>query len=348
MRLAVRKQMKLFKKNIFTYILAISFFIYGILVGKYEIFPHDVIDENVELVKNMGLDIKETLNQSPPIAPLLPSYDPFSFIAYGDNPYVHENDVQKVISPLISSINNRNTNLIIHVGDTFGGQPCTDTMLDLQLEIMNSLNAPVLYTPGDNEWRDCVDLAKGEDHNLERLAYIRKTYFSDQKTLGMHPTFVENQSTRGYPENARLMMKNIAFITAHVVGSSNNFDPMSKKNTEEFFERDEANIEWITKSFKKYKSADAFVVAIHADMSTPPAPPFLKFSQALYELSNKYNKPILILFGDSHVFRTFQPHKEKYPLLHAIEVFGYPDVKAIEIEVDLSERVPFKVINIIE
>ena len=189
-----------------------------------------------------------------------------TFIAYGDNPMIPENDVESVISGLLDNINKHSPLLIVSLGDTFGGQPCTNSMIDLQREIMNKLNAPVLYTPGDNEWRDCVDETMANTYNFERLSYIRKTYFSNQQTLGKISEFVENQRERGYPENMRLKKNNIVFISAHVIGSNNNFDPMSKQNTMEFFERDAANIDWIKESFNKYENASAFVVAIHANM----------------------------------------------------------------------------------
>ena len=131
---------------------------------------------------------------------------------------------------ILNSINAKNASLIVHVGDTQNSSfPCIDSRNDLQRDLMNSLNTAVLYTPGDNEWRDCIDESKGDNYNLERLKYLRETFFSMNKTLGKNPLIVENQRKRGYPENARLKIKNIAFITAHVVGSQNNFDPYSKK-----------------------------------------------------------------------------------------------------------------------
>jgi len=317
-------------------------FSYGVGVGLYKWFPFTETQNTIHFVKDAIWKLTYNTRQTATDTP-----DAMTFIAYGDNPYVPENDVEKIINGLLDAINEQNPSLVVHVGDTFGGQPCTDSMIDLQREMMNRLNAPVLYTPGDNEWRDCVDETKGDTHNLERLSYIRKTYFSNQQTLGKNSEFVENQSARGFPENMRLMKKNVAFITAHVVGSNNNFDPISKQNTMEYFERDAANIDWVTESFKKYKNASAFVIAIHADMSTPPKPPFRSFSNALNQLSNKYEKPVLILFGDSHQFRAFQPSQIKYPFISAIEVFGWPDVKAIEIEVDASKKTPFNVVEII-
>ena len=127
--------------------------------------------------------------------------------------------------------------MVINVGDTKdNNSKCTDSSINIQRDLMNSFNVPVLYTPGDNEWLDCYDKSKVETHPMERLAFIRKTYFSNKQTLGKNPTYVENQVKSGYPENARLIKGNVAFITAHVVGGNNNFDPLSKKNTLEYFQ----------------------------------------------------------------------------------------------------------------
>ena len=326
-------------------------FVYGILIGNYKVFPHGQIKYLHNIVSEYLEPVPRVYVEGSAVNVEAKARSVLSFIAYGDSPHVNENDVEKTIGVLSDAINDQNPSLIIHIGDTFGGQPCTDFMIDLQRDIMNRLNAPVLYTPGDNEWRDCRDETKGDAHNLERLAYIRKTYFSDKKTMGKNPVFIENQDSRKYPENARLMMRNVAFLTLHVVGSQNNFDPISKRNTLEYFERDTANIAWVTESFKKYENASAIVVAIHADMFDGSLenlkPPYYNFGMALFELSNKYGKPVLLLFGDSHTFMEFQPMPKKYPFINAIEVFGAPDLKAIEIAVVPSGKTPFHVVKVI-
>ena len=346
-------------KLILASLLVVFIFSYGVGVGRYDWFPLNEIRKTYYKLTRKDVIEKLSHNENQTLASstnenqtLASSTNAMTFIAYGDNPYVLENDLENVISGLIDVVNRQNPALIVHIGDTFSGQPCTNSMLDLQYEMMNKFNAPVLYTPGDNEWRDCSDETIGATHNLERLDYIRKTYFSNQKTLGKISEFVETQRERGYPENRRLTKDNVAFITAHVVGSDNNFDPMSKQNTMEYFDRDAANIDWIKESFNKYENASAFVVAIHADMFTAKPyyaikNPYKNFSNVLYQLSNKYEKPVLILFGDSHNFRTFKPSPKRYPFIYAIEVYGWPDLKAIKIEVDVSQKTPFRVIEII-
>ena len=289
------------------------------------------------------------------------SSDATTFISFGDFPHVPEHDVENNLKMLLSSMNKYDPALFIHVGDTFGRvEPCTNSMIDLQRKMLNSLDAPVFYTPGDNEWRDCYQ-KNGENYdNQERLEYIRKTYYSDNKTLGKNALYVENYRSNGYPENARIMIENVAFISAHVIGSGNNFDPRSERNTKEYFTRDSANINWIKESFKKYDKASAFVVVIHADMydrgtdngrSIPKvpilAPQYEKFGMTLYNISNEYKKPILILHGDTHTFKDFQPNSINYPFIYAIENYGNPDLKALMIEVDVSKNKPFNVVQII-
>ena len=281
------------------------------------------------------------------------SADQTRFISFGDSPHVPEGEVENYLKMLIDSINDHNPSLIIHIGDTLGGrEPCTDSMILLHLKLMNRLDAPVLYTPGDNEWRDCYQEKKSVIYdNLERLDYIRKTHFSNNKTLGKNPIFVENFSENGYPENARIILNNIVFITAHLVGSNNNYDPTNLRNTNEYYERDLANIEWIKDSFTNYDKANAFVVAIHADMYSNGSlisSEYKKFATALYSLSNEFKKPVLILYGDSHKFKDFKPMPKKYPFIHAINNYGNPDIKALMIEVDPYNKEPFKVIKVIK
>ena len=353
----------------------ISCFTYGVGVGVYKWFPYKPLqtlkdklidvptsESNneellVELAKTNNIDPSQKQSESN-LYPSLGKQNSTTFISYGDiQPYIEEDSIKKFMRGFLRAINFQNASLIVHVGDTQNGFfQCTDSLSDLQRKLMNSLKAPVLYTPGDNEWRDCTDKTKGESHNLERLAYIRKTYFSNNRTLGRKSSIVENQSMLGFPENARLINDNVAFITAHVVGENNNFDPMSKQNTLEYLERDAANIAWIKESFKRYKDASAYVVVTHANIFDKKITPDLnyrkfayrRFANTLSELSNKYNKPVLSLHGNMHKFKAFQPMKDKYPHLHVIQNFGYPDLKAIKIEVDISKKKPFNVIKIID
>ena len=127
------------------------------------------------------------------------------------------------------------------------------------------------------------------------------------------------------------------------------FDLYNKKNSLEYRKRDQANIDWITKSFERYKDASAYVVAIHADILLAGGfVVYENFANSLLELSNKYKKPVLLLNGDDHRFRAYKPYRKKFPYLYNIQNFGYPEKRAIEIEVNLLKELPFNVTKIIE
>jgi hypothetical protein len=273
---------------------------------------------------------------------------PFTFVALGDAPYGKPEEVYKPYETLIATINEKKPDLVIHIGDTKSGStPCSDAMLMDQLKFMNSFTAPVLYTPGDNEWTDCHRKNAGEFDPIERLAFIRKNYFADQKTLGSPKLDVVSQGAEGYPENARMMHKDVMFATVHVVGSNNNFEVRDPKAVAEFFARDAANVKWLREAFVQGKDAKAIVISMQADMfefdwNSFNDETFLRHSgftnigNALIEEAAKYQKPVLLIYGDSHVYRNLRPFPTKAPNVLSIEVPGDKQMHAVEILVDTA------------
>ena len=316
----------IFKKTflfyIFLLIILFGIFVFGVYVGAHRIPPFNKIFQTKQFLVKITNNLFSEKVQQPTKDSSLSK--PIRFISFGDIPYMREKDSKIYLQGLLEVINSQNPSLIIHIGDLFSAKnQCNDSIYNIHLKLLNTLNAPVLYTPGDNEWVDCVDEAKSDNYIFDRLSYLRKLFFLKKQTLGKNKIDIENQSTRGYPENARLMIEDVAFITTHNVSSHNNFDPQSKENTLEYFDRNAANIDWLIESFKKYKKANAFVIVYHANIfkrkSLPVKREFKNFSETIYNLSNKYKKPVLILFGDSHKFYAFKPEPNKFPFLYAIQ-----------------------------
>ncbi len=280
----------------------------------------------------------------------------FSFIALGDAPYGTPDEVYPPFEALLSAINGESPDLVIHIGDTKSGStPCSDEMLTDQLAFMNTLAAPVLYTPGDNEWTDCHRPNAGGFDPLDRLAFIRTTYFADPaQSLGGSRAAVESQAAAGYPENARMLHKGVLFVTAHVVGSNNNFEVRDPAAVQEFFARDAANVTWLRESFAAAGEAEALVLAIHADMfefdwnefddgTWLRHSGFLNFGTALREEAAAFGKPVLLIYGDSHVFRQSRPWPEDAPNLMALEVPGAEQMHAVKITADPAAAGVFSV-----
>jgi hypothetical protein len=282
--------------------------------------------------------------------------EPFRFVAIGDMPYGKPEAVYEPYRALIGAINAGKPDLVIHIGDTkSGGTPCSDEMLTDQLGFLNSFDAPVLYSPGDNEWTDCHRKAAGGFDPLDRLAFIRRTYFTDPaKSFGKTRVDVASQADKGFPENARLLHKEVMFIVAHVVGSNNNFEIRDIKAAEEFMARDEANLRWLRQGFEAATaaSAKAVVLAIHADMfefdwnafgdeTWLRHSGFQRFGAAVQEQAKAFGKPVLLIYGDSHIFRVTRPFPQTAPNVTALEVFGEKDMHATIVTADPALREVF-------
>ena len=288
--------------------------------------------------------------------------EPFTFAALGDMPYGDPAIVNPPFEALIGAINQHQPAFTLHVGDTKSSStPCTDALLDQQRSYMNSFDAALIYTPGDNEWTDCHRRAAGSFDPLERLAYLRRTYFADpSRSLGKAPIALESQAVvmagrfAPFVENARFSRDGVHFITLHVVGSNNNFEPRDPAAVAEFFARDEANVAWLTAGFDTAiaERAPAVVVAFQADMfefdfNAFGDESFLRHSgfrnvgSTLVEKAAEFGRPVLIVFGDSHIFRVFRPFPRSAPNVMALEVFGDKDMHAVEVGVDPADPAVF-------
>jgi hypothetical protein len=155
-------------------------------------------------------------------------------------------------------------------------QHCTDEAYRARRELVETIRHPVIYTPGDNEWLDCVDIAWSVEDPLERLANLRAVFFAPaDRSLGKTPIAVETQSAdpqhAEFVENARWAHGEVTFVTIHVVGSANGLRPFrgrTARHDEEVARRTQAAVDWLGDSFRAAGAVDAaaVVVAMHANM----------------------------------------------------------------------------------
>ena len=118
---------------------------------------------------------------------------PFSFVAFGDMPYCSPARPQDCaaeegrVARLVDEINEARPAFSIFVGDTKGGSDvCTDAKLLGPFAWMSLSAAPLVYTPGDNEWTDVYRDFPSEDP-LVWLQKVRKIYFAEERSLGRAP-----------------------------------------------------------------------------------------------------------------------------------------------------------------
>ena len=101
------------------------------------------------------------------------------FALFGDSPYRPESVPR--VEALIDDVNRRGgLEWVIHVGDTKGGgQPCTDEFLRGRFVLYQRFALPFVFTPGDNDWFDCIRERAGGEDEYERLDFLRSLYFPE-------------------------------------------------------------------------------------------------------------------------------------------------------------------------
>jgi hypothetical protein len=232
----------------------------------------------------------------------------FEFVALGDTAYNLPGDLPKWHA-LIAAINRAQPAFSIHVGDIWGRQKCVDeNYLRIKADF-DTFEAPLVYTPGDNEWVDCISIAYGAalervraqrptdtdsaltadsfanrfagaslDDGPARLADIRRIFFSRAHSLGVHPMPLTRQADvsdfKRNVENARWRHGGVLFATVHAVGSMDNLLTTHPDRLAEANERLEANVAWIRQAFEEAeRNGDkAVVLAMQAALFTDGAP----------------------------------------------------------------------------
>jgi len=288
---------------------------------------------------------------------------PFSFVAMGDLPYGQAAQGFAPYKSLIRSINQERPNFSIHIGDFKSGSTlCSNEESQVQLGHFGLFDSALVFTPGDNEWTDCHRANNGGHDPLERLQALRTTFYKPGLSMGKQPLPLLNQSVTTpalakFVENQRWDHQGVVFATLHIVGSNNNFEVRDPRAAAEFFERDKANIAWIREAFASatQSQAKAIVLAMHADVFEVknlwedfPAHSGFRTSigETLLPLAAQSKIPVLLIHGDSHVFRFDQPftlNKKPITQLTRLVVPGASDVRAVHVTVDTRHRNPFAV-----
>ncbi|MBS1828548.1 MAG: hypothetical protein JST93_24795 [Acidobacteria bacterium] len=312
--------------------------------------------------------------------------DRYSFAVIGDMPYnPSANGVQVYPADaylrLITAINNESgddedeVNFTVHIGDIKGGATrCDNNVYTQNLTYFNSFNRALIYTPGDNEWTDCHRANNGAYVPLERLAFLRSTFFTNNQSLGINKRTLTKQA--GYPENSIWKKGPVLFVTLHQPGSNNNHQQVYTGFTEdEYNARNAANMTWLNTAFAM-AAADNDIKGVAIFSQANPFERFLESGQGYTEsgydafIANLRSKALtsgkrVVYFGgDTHYMRLDQPLTGAYPAcvttnpcvpaavpasptdrvnnFSRVEVFAQNDVHWIKVEVDEDDPGIFK------
>lgn len=276
----------------------------------------------------------------------------FAFALIGDVPYRPEQEA--VLQEVVAHINSDpQVAFTIHDGDIKGGgQRCDNSVYLREARRFETFAKALIYTPGDNEWTDCHRSAAGRYDPLERLAFLRRTFFPNpSRSLGGQPLQLESQGS-GFPENARWHHGGVTFATLHVVGSNNNrpSEILAGGNEQEFRSRNRANLQWLSGTFDEAgrRGSAGVLVAMQAnilegDLLSPSG--FEALVGALRQEIAEFGKPVVLVHGDTHLFRIDRPLLGSGPALEnflRVETFGDPEVAWVRGTVDVESEAVFR------
>ncbi len=261
--------------------------------------------------------------------------NPYAIGLWGDLPYSTA-QATTGIPNLIADMNSQNLSFTVHDGDLKSGSgPCPDSIYTQAVGNFNSLQAPAIFTPGDNDWVDC-DRTPGYN-SLAQLDLERQLFFSTPYTLGGHPFLQEVQSTPmclgvGGPkpcvENRRWTVGRVTYATLNIQGSCNNLCDVAP-DPAEYAARNAADIAWMQETFVSAKANNSAAVMFISqadpafDQTTgisdntrnpktlaqdgPLPDGFKDFLIALRNEVIAFRKPVAYVHGDSHYFRVDKP-----------------------------------------
>jgi len=275
----------------------------------------------------------------------------FSFGVFGDMPYSRSE--RQATLGILREMGDQPLAFAVHVGDIkSGSEPCVDDLFMWTRKTFDGSRHPLIYVPGDNEWTDCHRRSNGGYDPEERLRRLREIFYVDDRSLGQRAIPLTRQSDdprfRDYRENVRWQQGIVLFIGLNVSGSNNNLG-RSGASDGEHKRRSVANIAWLAQSFElaSRRLMRAVVVVIHGNplFELPETEKarrgYNEFLRHLQAESIAFGKPVLLVHGDTHMYRVDQPmmdHKSGRPLPNftRLETFGSPFVGWVKVTVDPS------------
>lgn len=305
---------------------------------------------------------------------------------WGDLPY---SDVQAQVGVpnLIADMNSQELAFTVHDGDLKGGNgtpgsatptTCVDALYIQALGFFNSLRAPAIFTPGDNDWTDCDRPSNGGFNSRERLDHERRFLFTTPFMLGRHHLHQEVQAVPlclGFSgptpcvENRRWELGGVIYATLNVQGSCNNLCDTAP-DPAEFQARNAANIQWLQDTFAEARARGSVAVMLISqadpgwDLTDGTRAPlrdpktlaetdgqpdgYQAFLLALRDEVISFRKPVAYVHGDSHYFRVDKPFLnaagQRLENFTRVETFGdnqangINDVHWIRVTVNPSSR----------
>jgi hypothetical protein len=267
----------------------------------------------------------------------------FAVGLFGDMPYNAQGKADYL--HLLQDIIDSKVAFSIFDGDLKAGAdgPCSNSLYAQAIAGFNSLERPLIWVPGDNDWTDCWGRygpgTQPYSDPIERLNYERSVFDSTTQSLGQKTLTLSRESSEGgpyaiYSENVRWTYGPVVFIGLNVQGSNDNYpyhdtdaenatapirsDAEIQRQRDEEIARKAADLHWLDEGFQYAKQIGAKGVLIdwQADPNfndeNHPANPhdfdaFPDYVDALRSDALAFSGQVVLVHGDSHYFKIDKP-----------------------------------------
>jgi len=292
------------------------------------------------------------------------------FVVISDMPYT---DMEYALlehpdGAIAKAIKALNPSVLIHLGDFKKSRlSCSDELYKDSYRQIAHLNPhKTVFTPGDNDWTDCDRFMLSTRHDeLERLDYLRQLFFHQdpQQLTKDIPGLIRQE---GFIENAFWRIGPIVFATLHIPGTNNGRKEILRSDVQAALDeadyRDQSNEKWLQQLFAAAESAQAVVIAFHADMfdfdhdqpacsaeNRTDCDGYRMLRELIKNYSLQFKKPVLAIHGDTLPYCLHQPYT-LIPNLWRLNVPGdYKYIDASQILFDPENKaMPFTVTGLLD
>jgi len=281
---------------------------------------------------------------------------------FGDMPY---NALGKAEYPnLLVDVNASNVSFSVFDGDLKAGGDgaCVDSLYTTAIHDFNTLERPLVWLPGDNDWTDCwgrYGPGTGGFDPLERLAHERALFASTDQSLGQK-TLTLTRQLPAYPENVRWSYGPVVYIGLDVQGSNDNYpyagvDGETRSDAEIARQRAEesarkaADLSWLHAGFEYAKQigAKGVMVIWQADpnfnndqqLADPRSgDAFPAYVDALRAETRAFPGQVALVHGDGHYFKLDKPlnspRRKVLANFTRVETFGATNTHWVSATID--------------
>ena len=214
------------------------------------------------------------------------------FAATGCGPYAPEEE--PLLEHHIDLVNeDGKSEFLVHLGDVVSGskRQWPESQYVKVSNILKRSKRPVFVVLGDNEWNDLANPDEG-------LEFWNRHFRDFEKHFANAPK-LETQSSRS--ENFAFVSKGVLVIGLNIVGGRIH-------DKAEWATRLQQDADWVAEQFSKHASDTRAAVLLAQARPTAAHEPFFK---QLAKSCDDWNKPVLYLHADGHVWEVEKGWRSK-------------------------------------